>query len=481
MRRPKASIADILAPRRIAVTALALLIAFGFLVSDARTTRVQERPDSSPTPALTAEDLTTFLDGLVPVQLRQNDIAGAVIVVVKDGKVLFARGYGYSDVEAKKPVSPDATLFRPASISKLFTCTAVMQLAEQGKLDLDRDVNQYLDFQIPATYAQPITLRNLMTHTAGFQETIRGHTIREGGRLLPLKEYLPEHLPPRIFAPGTTPAYSNYGNALAGYIVERVSGQPFENYIEEHIFRPLGMKDSTYVQPPPDALKPMMSNGYLSGSEPAKPFEIIQTFPGGGLSATAADMARFMIAHLQDGGFGDERILNPETTLAMHSRQFELLGSMNGSAFGFAEQSRNGYRVIGHGGDLKAFHSQLSLVPQLRLGFFFSQNSMGRANLRTTVWRSFFDRYFPSAPRASEPFVPVSNPSEFTGLYKTTRRFDMSILKLGSLTGQIWVSANSDGTIRWVSKAASVVVALACLGFVAFALIWNLFDFSNRY
>jgi len=444
---PAAAVCPIL---RIAAAGLALLVTFGLPLTFVTASGVEDSPAAAVLPPqLTADDLGIFLDGLIPVLLRRDDIAGAVIAVVKDGKLLLARGYGYSDVEAKKPVSPDSTLFRPGSISKLFTCTAVMQLVEQGKLDLDRDINQYLEFQIPTAYSQPITLRHLLTHTAGFQETIRGIFIRDGDRLSTLREYVEGNLPPRIFAPGTTPAYSNYGNALAGYIVERVSGQSFEEYIEEHIFRPLGMKHSTYRQPLPDDLKPLMSNGYQGGgSDPARPFEVLQTFPGGGMSTTAEDMSHFMIAHLQDGAFDNERILKPETARIMHSRQVELVASMNGSAVGFAEQTRNGYRAIGHGGDLQAFHSQLYLVPELRLGFFFSQNSTGRASLRTTIWRSFFDRYFPSAQRSIKSSNTPSNASELAGFYKTTRRFDQSTFKLGSLTGQVRVFANSDGTIR---------------------------------
>lgn len=433
--------------RRALITSFVLLVGIGLILSYTKSSRAQEHPKTPTVHALTAEDLSGFMDGLIPVQMRQNDIAGGVITIVKDGKVLFSRGYGYADVESKKPVSPDDTLFRLASISKLFSCTAVMQLVEQGKLDLDADINQYLDFQIPATFPQPITLRHLMTHTAGFQETIRGTRAADDGRIFPLKEYLPGHLPPRIFAPGTIPAYSNYSTAVAGYIVERATGQSFEDYIEEHIFRPLGMTKSTYKQPLPDLLKPLVSSGYVSAMDPARPFELIQTFPGGGMSSTASDVARYMIAQLQNGGAGDARILKSETAQAMQSRQFGLVPLMNGSAFGFAEQNRNGYRVLGHGGDLQCFHSQVFLVPELQLGFFFSQNSLGRANLRGIIWRSFFDRYFPSS-RQIERAEPMSDATEFDGYYKTTRRFDHSIFKLGSLNGQIWVSGNQDGTVR---------------------------------
>ena len=144
-------------------------------------------PKTSPAPELTKADFETFLDALIPSQLRNRNIAGAVVSVVKDGQVLFQKGYGYADVEEKKAVLPDQTLFRPGSISKLFTATAVMQLVEQGKLDLDRDVNDYLDFPIPKTYAEPVTLRQLLTHTGGFQETLKNLFVAHESDIKPLR------------------------------------------------------------------------------------------------------------------------------------------------------------------------------------------------------------------------------------------------------------------------------------------------------
>src|SRR6267142_5844464 len=184
------------------------------------------------TPELTAIDLETFLDGFMPLQLERADIAGAVVAVVKDDRLLFAKGYGYSDYEKKVPVSPENTLFRPGSISKLFTWTSVMQLVEQGKLDLDRDVNDYLDFKIPVAFEKPITLRNLMTHTPGLEETIKDLFVGSEKEMRPIAQYLPAHLPKQIYPPGTIPAYSNYATTLAAYVVQRVSGEPFEDYVE---------------------------------------------------------------------------------------------------------------------------------------------------------------------------------------------------------------------------------------------------------
>src|SRR5436305_3499515 len=321
-----------------------------------------EQQIKEPPHELTATDVEAFLAGFMPMQLERENIAGAVVCVVKDGKVLFSKGYGYSNVEKKTPVSPDNTLFRPGSISKLFTWTAVMQLVQHGKLDLDRDINDYLDFKIPPAFSKPITLRNLLTHTPGFEETVKGLFIPENATVLSLKEYLTRHLPRRIFPPGVVPAYSNYGVTLAGYIVERVSGREFNDYVTENIFKPLGMLHSTFAQPLPPDLKPLMSAGYELGSDKPKAFENVQVAPAGALSITAADISHFMIAHLQDGKFENAQILSPEVARQMHSRQLCFHPELNGMALGFYEENQNGHHIIGHGGDTLYFHSDLHLV-----------------------------------------------------------------------------------------------------------------------
>src|SRR6202022_2553159 len=219
-------------------------------------------PEATPAPPLTKADSETFLDALIPSQLQNRNIAGAVVSVVKDGQVLFQKGYGYADFEAKKPVLADQTLFRPGSISKLFTATAVMQLVEQGKLDLDRDVNDYLDFAIPKTYPEPVTLRRLLTHTAGFEEALKNLFVTHESDMKPLRTYLVNQMPQRIFPPGKIPSYSNYGFTVTGYVVERVSGEKFERYIDNPILKPLRMTNSTFVTPWPPPPPPQRSQGY---------------------------------------------------------------------------------------------------------------------------------------------------------------------------------------------------------------------------
>jgi CubicO group peptidase (beta-lactamase class C family) len=404
-----------------------------------------------PPHAMTADDVHAFLDGFVPMQLERENIAGAVVLVVKDGSILFAKGYGYSDVDKKTPVTVDATLFRPGSISKLFTWTAVMQLVEQGKLDPDRDINDYLDFKIPPKFGKPITLRNIMTHTPGFEEQIKDLITEDPAPTETLKQHVAQHIPERIFPPGTTPAYSNYGAALAGYIVERVSGRPFNDYVAENIFKPLGMSRSTFAQPLPPDLKPLMSNGYNLGSGKAKPFEIVEEAPAGALAATAADLAHFMVAHLQNGKYESTQILRPETAALMHSRQFGLSPALNGMCLGFYEETRNGHRIIGHGGDTQYFHSDLHLVPDANLGFFVSYNSAGKGDIspRTALWEHFLDRYFPYTPPKVEKLSSAdADAGSVSGQYLTSRRSEGNFLKVAGALGDVQVVPDENGIIK---------------------------------
>ncbi|MCU1333703.1 MAG: beta-lactamase [Candidatus Angelobacter sp.] len=408
--------------------------------------RVTEPPHE-----LTVADLHAFLDGFLPMQLEREDIAGAVVLVVKDGTILFAKGYGYSDVEKKTPVTGDATLFRPGSVSKLFTWTAVMQLVEQGKVDLDRDINEYLDFKIPAKFGKPITLRNIMTHTPGFEEQIKDLISEEPTPTTTLKQHLVTHIPERVFPPGTIPAYSNYGAALAGYIVERVSGRPFTDYVNENIFKPLGMGHSTFAQPLPPELKPLMSSGYRLGSGKPKPFEIIEEAPAGALAATASDLGRFMVAHLQNGKFENGQILRPETAALMHSRQFGLSPALNGMCLGFYEESRNGRRIIGHGGDTVYFHSDLHLIPENGIGFFVSYNSAGKGEIspRSALWYHFLDRYFPYTPAKVEKLASAdADAKTVAGRYLTSRRSESNFLKVGAIEENVRVTPDENGTIK---------------------------------
>ncbi|MEO8449557.1 MAG: serine hydrolase [Gemmatimonadota bacterium] len=400
---------------------------------------------------LTAADLEAWLDGYLPGSLIRNDMAGAVVVVVKGGEVLLAKGYGYDDIAAKRPVDPARTLFPVASISKTFTATAVMQLVESGKLDLDRDINTYLDFEIPPAFGTPITLRNLLTHTAGFDDLQKGSSPADPKWYLSLQAYLKRRSPHRIFPPGDTPAYSNYGMGLAAYIVQRISGEPFEAYIDRHILQPLGMRRTSIYQPTPPDLIADRVKAYLVASGPAQMTEFTNTRGAGGVAATGSDMARYMIAHLHDGRYGDAQILRPETARLMHARAFSPVEHINGMALGFFQEDYNGQRIIGHDGDTKGVHSNLKLLLDQDVGLFVDFNSDGKNtavyDLRDAIFHDFVDRYFP-APVPTEPTATtaVQHAKMAEGTYQASRRLN-GLLSVFMMFNGIDLTANGDGTI----------------------------------
>jgi CubicO group peptidase (beta-lactamase class C family) len=394
-------------------------------------------------------ELEAFLDGLIGAQMTENHIPGVVVAVVKDGSLLLAKGYGYADLEKRVPVDPNRTLFRPGSVSKLFVWTAVMQLAEQGKLDLDADINTYLDFTIPATFKQPITLKHLMTHTPGFEDVSSGLFMLQADTMHPLGEYLKTYLPARVFPPGQVGAYSNYGTSLAGYIVERVSGVSFDAYVEQNIFAPLGMIHSTFRQPLPDGLAADMSGGYnyVNGAYLQGGFEFVQPYPAGSSSIAAADMARFMIAHLQNGRYKDQRILQEATAMQMHEQLFTHDPRIDGMAYGFFENIVNGQRVISHGGDTILFHSGLFLIPTQNVGLYLSTNSVGGAGVGQAVLKAFLGRYYPVDDGVAPP--PPADFKEriapYLGEYTLSRSNFTTVEKIFGLFSPVSVSLSEDG------------------------------------
>lgn len=446
-------------------------------------------PGASPEPITegagikSREDLEAFVDGIMAAHLKYKPLAGATVAVVKDGAPILIKGYGYANLEKQIPVDGEKSLFRPGSTSKLFTWTAVMQLVEQGKLDLDADVNRYIpNFQIPATFAQPITLRNLMTHTPGLEDGGLGYLLgKDVEHLVPLGDALLRHMPTRVRPPstdfggdGTNASYSNWGCALAGHIVASVSGMPFDDYVEKHIFQPLGMTSSTFREPLPPELAAHMATGYTVEAGRLKPhdFELIHSFgPAGSLTSSAADMAKFMIAHLNNGEFHGATILKEETARLMHSRQFSPNPYVNGSGLGFYETWINGRRTIGHGGDLVAFHSDLVLLPEEKVGIFVSYNSSNETAAylaRRDLVKSFMDRYYPARlPQVKPPADFKMRAARYAGSYAANRGSFTKFEKVFRLFGSTQVVPTEDNTLlitdlllpgasQWVEVAPSV-------------------------
>jgi CubicO group peptidase (beta-lactamase class C family) len=368
--------------------------------------------------------LADFFDALIPAQLEQRRIPGAVVAVVEDGELTFSRGYGWADLDGRVPVDAERTLFHIGSNGKLFTWTAVMQLVEQGRLDLDADINTYLDFQVPATYPEPITLKHLMTHTAGFENRDLGWLAPSPEAVTPLGRWLAANIPARVRPPGQEVGYSNYGAALAGYIVERVAGTSYPDYVEQHLLAPLNMERSTVRQRVPAGLAPDVAKGYVfeAGRFREEPLSTYQGTPAGTIRATAPDVARFMLAHLQDGRTPNGRLLQEATARQMRQALFRPDPRVNGLAHGFLEMDRNGERIVGHMGSAAPVHySLLVLLPDRGVGLFVAYNADTARPLTVgnQTLAAFMDRFFP-APAAAPPSSPdfVARADQYSGAYR---------------------------------------------------------------
>ena len=268
-------------------------------------------------------ELENFVDRFFEAQMNRLHIPGLVLTVVKDGEAILTKGFGWADMESGTPVAAEKTVFRVGSVSKLFTATALLQLAERGRIDLNADVGRYLNpVKIDESFREPVTAAHLLTHTAGFDDRYIGIAARRRVDRLPLPEYIAARLPPRIRPPGELIAYSNHGYALAGLLVEEISGVPFESYVDEHIFRPLRMTRTSFELPA--RLKTDLAVGYRYLKDEYLPasYDYFNVAPASSLSSTATDMARFLIAQLQDGSYQGARILSSETKDEMQRRHF---------------------------------------------------------------------------------------------------------------------------------------------------------------
>jgi CubicO group peptidase (beta-lactamase class C family) len=453
-------------------SSMTIMLTLGLLLSTVGSAMAQEdwaapgrngptAPSQGQGPTDPAE-LEAFLDELFGKEMKEYHIAGAAVSVVQDGELFFAKGYGYADLEKGIPVNPEQTIFHIGSNGKVFTWTAVMQLVEQGKLDLDADINTYLDFRIPDTYPGPITLKHLMTHTSGFEEVWLGSVVSDPSEQIPAREWLVSHMAARVHPPGDFAGYSNYNAMLAGYIVARVSGQPYDQYIQEHILDPLGMVHSTAQSPIPPGLRANLAVGYtyVDGTFQAVPDYTAQPalLPSGGHQASVTDMARFMIAHLQGGRYSDAtiaeaRILKETTARQMQSTLYTPDPRLLGTAYGFSDWSDNGQRTLGHTGYFPLTNSVLLLLPDQNLGVFVAVN--GDAGELTTqhfgFQRAFFDHYYPASATASlqSPADFAERAGRFVGSYRFASFPTTTAIRIMGLMGvnTVEISDPGDGTL----------------------------------
>lgn len=439
--------------RFVKIMSLAALIFVAFAAGAKITAQAQEDEDATnivePYP-----NLSVFVDGMMDTQFRLLDIPAMTVSIVKDGKIILAKGYGMQNREKNIPVTADRSMFRIGSTSKLFTWTAVMQQVERGNLDLDADVNTYLKtFQIPATFDEPITLKHILTHTPGFEDGGLGYLINyDPETATSIQEFLSKYIPARVNKPGAYGSYSNYATALAGLIVQNVSGMPFDDYVEQNIFGPLGMEHSSFREPLPDSIIDDMTVGYKreAGVYKNQPYEILGGVrPAGSMASSAVDMAKFMMAHLNGGSFGDVQILKPETVELMHSVLFKGDERLSGIAHGFYEEIINGHRLIGHGGDTFQFHTDMMIDKAEGLGIFVSYQTLTGAKGRGEFIKTFYDQYYP------EPLEAITPPADFNeraakyaGTYVFWRRNFSTLEKaMGLASGGFTIAPSGKNTL----------------------------------
>ncbi|MCR8844631.1 serine hydrolase [Paenibacillus sp. SC116] len=392
---------------------------------------------------LSTADVQKFTDEFFQQDKVKKLAPGAVVSVVKDGKILLEKGYGYADEKTKKPVDAKETVFRIASVTKVFTAAAVMQLVEQGKIDLHADVQQYLgEAKLKNKTGSKLTMEHLLTHTSGVQYADSSELIQlnpDSNSLL--KDVIRDHMPEITTKPGEAYSYDNFASMLQGYIVEQVSGMPFNQYVDKHILDPLGMNDSGFLLTP--ELKSRLAKSYIPGSTDNTEFPLYAfkptVAPQGGMLSTGADMTKFMLTQLNGGAYEGGRILQSESLDKMLNPQVSIHPTLPNMAYGYEfyyHHLFNGQHVVLKGGDLPTHSSVLWLLPKQNTGIFIIYNSNGP--LRDMYLEAFMDRYFPDSSPKPEFLKPTKEQlARYEGVYKD--------LRIGMTVST--VKANEDGTL----------------------------------
>jgi CubicO group peptidase (beta-lactamase class C family) len=397
-------------------------------------------------PATEGAALEAFIDSVAGVEIREYGVPGMVVTVVQDGRVVLCKGYGYADLRARRPMSPDSTVMRVGSVSKPVTALAALQLAEAGRIDLDARVDAYLPGVLRGRYADRVHVRDLFTHTAGLDVRLNGTTTTDPRRLLPLRDYLRRDLPPVVHPPGEVIRYSNHGYVLIGRLVEAASGEEFGAYIQRRLFEPLGMRSSGFRLE--GALADRATVGYEAGQRAAVLHT--QIAPAAGLNTTAADMGRLMVAMLDSGRVpGAAPLYSTRTAALVLGRRFTMHPGMPGMTFGMFETLRGGVRGVGHSGGIRGFMSGMYLWPAQRTGIFISNNG-NDGDAVQAVYAAFVDRYLAGTRTAPPPPPPGAEQraARVAGAYRLASLAVRSLERAGGLRrGALRVRTGPGGSI----------------------------------
>jgi len=414
-------------------------------------------------------ELEAFVDGVVRDAMATEHIAGVEVSIVQNGKVVLLKGYGFASLNPSRPVDPSRTLFRIGSLSKTFTWIALMNAADQGRIKLDRPINDYLapSQRVPDQgFDHPIKVIDLMDHTPGFEDTALGHLfVDKPERIETPDVYVTRHRPRRVREPGQFATYSNYGVALAALAVMHDARSDFPTVIEREITGPLGMSRTTFREPyparaglpapMPAALAADRSSGFHwngSGFTPLKYEYATQIAGVGDASTTAEDMSRYMLMNLNGGSLEGATVYSPATAQAFRTPLLKVPEGVNGWAHGFMTTSLpGGYTAYGHGGALLDYFTEMMLVHPLNLGVFVTTNTDTGRPLSERLPALIVEHFYASAPKIHRPGDPqlAKHAAVYAGEYLTTRRAYSGLEKLvGLFQGAAKVSVTPDGYLR---------------------------------
>lgn len=374
---------------------------------------------------LNPKDVEAFTNKVIPEKMKKENAAGVALVVVKDNQILFQKGFGFSDKEKNTPIDPKKTVFRLASISKAFTASAVMQLVEQGKIDLNKDIVNYMGgLKYQNNMGEPVTMEHLLSHTTGFDYVDpRPEDIHyQENDYTMLKDYVEDNMPTVVRKPGDTYTYDNFASMLQGYIVQNLTNTPFYKYMAKNIFYPLEMHNSSFVMT--NFIKEKLATGYDAKGNAIPFYQTRPTdMPQGSMFSTGSDVANFMIAQLNDGKFKNNQILQKETVEDMQKTKFALHPKYPNMTYGFeffSPQSHNGQYVFGKGGNIPGFSSLMWLIPEHKIGVFVVTNKDSSA-LPVEVFDDFMNQYFPDKTKPEYLNPNEEELKKFEGVYRDLR------------------------------------------------------------
>ncbi|MNB79529.1 putative penicillin-binding protein PbpX [compost metagenome] len=438
--------------KRAAVGLLVLAMTLSAAVPVSAQAGVQAAAVTVSAPALDAGTAAAFLDRFFKGEQQGAAASAATVTVVKDGSVIAEAGYGQSDKASGTKVDPASTPFRVGSVSKVFTVIALMQLVDQGKIGLQDNIEKYLGgYKIKNPFGKPVTVEMLLTHTTGFEvrdPTAASILYDPSAKALTLKESVFANFPPVVREPGTSYMYDNFASEVVGYIVQEVSGEPFNDYMTKHVFGPLGMTSSTFDSA--GSLASQLPAVYDASGKEAPFYRLSpEVLPEGSMITTAKDMSRFMIAWLNGGKTADgHALLSPSSVEAMSTYHVSINPDVPDMTYGFEAPApltdANGRSIIAKGGSIPGFESYLFLLPDEKTGVFVS--AVTGSDVTTQLYAAFMDAFYPGTEKLGDPEYkpqPQSELKRFEGIYRD--------LRIGILLNK--VTASGDGTLTSSNQA----------------------------